>query len=259
MASPGLNRKLSAEEAERRARAEAEEAVRIRDQFLASVAHDLKNPLGVIKGYAQLLQRKVVARGSSTAEGLAQGLAKIDSMATRAVAQIDELLDLARLRANQPLALNTRPTDLVALTRTIVEEYQQAAAQHRIRLETPVDELFGVWDAPRLERMIGNLLSNAIKYSEPEQEIVVALRAEEGSEARAVLSVSDRGIGIPPADLPHIFEPFYRASNTAGQKPGTGLGLVGARHIVEQHGGSIHVESQAGAGATFTVRLPLVH
>jgi signal transduction histidine kinase len=251
--------RMQAEEAERQARAEAERAVHIRDQFLASVAHDLKNPLGTIKGYAQLLQRRIAGTDSGEAADLVRGLARIDAMVTRAVGQIDELLDLARLQANQALALNLAPTDLVSLARTVAEEYQDAGTRHEITVRAAIRELSGVWDGPRLERVLGNLLANAIKYSPAGGQIAVAVKREEcGPAIWAVLSVRDRGIGIPAADLPHLFQPFYRASNAVGRLRGTGLGLAGARYIVEQHGGTISVESQEGGGSTFTVRLPIV-
>ena len=251
--------RLQAEDAERRARAAAEQAVEIRDQFLASVAHDLKTPLGTIKGYAQLLRRQAARATGLSTERLVQGLDKIDDMVTRAVGQIDELLDVARLRASQSLELDTAPTDLVSLAQGVVEEYRQASSDHRIRVEAAVDEVLGVWDSARLERVLANLLTNAIKYSEPGSEIVVRVALDErAAESWATLSVRDRGIGIPSEDLPRLFEPFYRASNAVGRKPGTGLGLAGARHIVEQHGGRIEVESAEGVGSTFTVRLPVV-
>ncbi|MDQ4075559.1 MAG: HAMP domain-containing histidine kinase [Chloroflexota bacterium] len=242
-----------AEEAERRARLVAEEAVRVRDEFLASVAHDLKNPLGVIKGHAQLLQRRAIMANTPETVQLAQGLAKIDTMVAKAVAQIDELLDLARLQANQQLPLTLQPGDLVALTRRVAAEYQQMTTNHQIRVETDAPELCGVWDLQRLDRVLGNLLSNAIKYSPEGGKITVAIREE---AACALLIVQDQGIGIPVADLPHIFERFYRASNSAG-RAGSGLGLAGVRQIVEQHGGTITVASEEGQGSCFTVRQPI--
>jgi signal transduction histidine kinase len=251
-----LAARLQAEEAERRARAEAEQAVQIRDQFLASIAHDLKNPLTAIKGYAQLLGRQAARSNGPGGDRLVQGLGKIDQMVARTIGQIDELLDVARLRASQSLELNTVPTDLVALVRSVVEQYQQAATGHRIRVETTADEILGVWDANRLERVLANLLANAIKYSEPGSDVEVLVGLD--PEGAASLTVRDRGIGIPAVDLPRLFEPFYRASNAVGRKPGTGLGLAGARHIVEQHGGTIAVESAEGRGSTLTVRLPVV-
>jgi signal transduction histidine kinase len=253
-----LQARAEAEEAERRARAEAEAAVRIRDEFLAAVAHDLKNPLGAIKGYAQLLQRRVTRTGIPDAQPLAQGLATIDNMVARTVAQINELLDLARLQAGRALQLDLRPTDLVALAERVAEEYRQISSQHLIRVEATQPELVGVWDTFRLERVLGNLLSNAIKYSLTGGEILLTISEEaREQEVWAAVTVRDQGMGIPPADLPHIFERFYRASNAASRVPGTGLGLAGARHIVEEHGGTISVASVEGGGAAFTIRLPI--
>jgi signal transduction histidine kinase len=109
-------------------------------------------------------------------------------------------------------------------------------------------------DVTRLERVLGNLVSNAIKYSPADSEIQVTLTEIDDV---AVISVRDHGIGIPAADLPHVFDGFHRGANVTGRFGGTGLGLAGARRIVEQHGGRLAVDSQEGAGATFTLRLPL--
>ena len=169
-------------------------------------------------------------------------------------AQIDDLLDATRLRAGQPLALRRRPTDLVALARQAVALQQQASDRHRLTLAAAVPSLVGAWDPGRLERVLGNLLGNALKYSPRGGEITVEVAATDGA---AVLVVRDPGVGIPAAELPHVFERFRRAGNVADRIAGTGLGLAGARDIVEQHGGSIAVESVEGHGTTFTVRLPL--
>ena len=179
-------------------------------------------------------------------------------MVGRAVDQLDELLDLARLQAGQPLPLDRAPTDLMALARRVVADYQRASERHRVRVEAALPALVGTWDVRRLERMFGNLLANALKYSPEGGEVVVAVEREgEGEGAWAAFSVRDQGIGIPAADLPHLFERFYRAGNASGRIGGTGLGLAGARQIVERHGWTISVESVEGAGSTFTVRLPL--
>jgi signal transduction histidine kinase len=115
-----------------------------------------------------------------------------------------------------------------------------------------------MWDPTRLERVIANLLNNAVKYSPEGGDIELSLSRQEGDgEMCAVLRVRDHGIGVPAADLPHIFERFRRAGNVEGRISGTGLGLASARHIVEQHGGVISVESREGEGALFTVRLPV--
>ena len=110
----------------------------------------------------------------------------------------------------------------------------------------------------RLGRVLDNLLGNAIKYSPRGGAIEIAVRLDGPEDAQeAVLSVSDRGEGIPMADLPLVFERFHRGRNVAGSIPGTGIGLAGVRSIVEQHGGTISATSQVGMGSIFTVRLPL--
>jgi signal transduction histidine kinase len=106
--------------------------------------------------------------------------------------------------------------------------------------------------------VLGNLLDNAIKYSPDGGDIAVTIAlAEADGQRQAVLSVQDHGIGIPAGDLPHVFERFFRGTNVAGRIRGTGIGLAGSRQIVEQHGGTLTVESREGEGSTFTVRLPL--
>jgi signal transduction histidine kinase len=232
----------------------AVEAVRMRDDVLTAVSHDLKNPLAAIKGQAQVLEQRLERAGEPAVAGLAEGLRNIDTSATRMARLLDELLDVAQVQAGQLVTLRLQPTDLVPLVREIARDYQGSTDRHRICVETDGSPLVGLWDAPRLERVAGNLISNAIKYSPGGGEIVVALRHE--APAWAVLEVRDQGMGIPAADLPRIFEQFARASNV-GRTSGTGVGLAVVRQIVDLHGGSIAVQSTQGTGSTFTVRLPL--
>jgi signal transduction histidine kinase len=241
-----------AQEAERKARALAEEAVSIRDQFLASVAHDLKNPLGGIMGFAQLLQRQI-SRGRAPDEArLVQQLSHIERMAVSAIGQIEELMDVARLQAAQPLSLTLGTVDLVALVRRVAEEFQGASSAQKILVAAPATQIAGSWDGRRLERVVSNLLGNAIKYSPDGGDVEVRLqRAGED----VVLTVEDQGIGIPAADLPRVFDQFYRGRNAEGVS-GTGLGLTGVRQIVEQHGGAISIQSEEGKGTVVTIRLP---
>jgi signal transduction histidine kinase len=237
---------------------QAQRAVYLRDEFLAAASHDLKNPLAAIKGIAQLLHRR--ARRSSTPEGqgFAEGLQRIDNSITRMTRMIDSLLDVTRVQMGQPLPLDRRPLDLVALARQVAEEQQQSTQRHQIRLDATAPELVGVWDSARLERLLANLLNNAVKYSPAGGEITLIVRLEtEAGEPWAVLVVRDQGLGIPAADLPRVFERFQRARNVEGQIAGTGIGLAAVRQVVEQHGGHLSVESQEGSGSTFTVRLPL--
>jgi signal transduction histidine kinase len=238
---------------------QAQRAVHLRDEFLAAASHDLKNPLAAVKGITQLLERR--ARRWATPEGqtFVDRLQRIDVSLTRMTRLIDTLLDVTRVQMGQPLPLDRRPLDLVALARQVVEEQQQSTERHQLRVEATVPELIGAWDADRLSRLLANLLNNAVKYSPAGGEITLTVRPDTvAGEPWAVLMVRDQGIGIPAADLARIFERFQRARNAEGQIRGTGIGLAAARQVVEQHGGQISVESQEGQGSTFTVRLPLV-
>ena len=234
------------------------EMERSRDEFLASVSHDLKTPLTTIRGLAQLADRQAARLDVPEGERIARGLAGITAASGRMLTQINELLDVAQLQAGRPLALDRRPLDLAPLVRGAAAEQQEATRRHAIRVEAAVPALIVSGDALRLERVVANLLSNAIKYSPEGGEIALRLDQEEDGAGRwAVLTVRDRGIGIPAADLPRVFERFHRGGNVAGHLPGTGIGLASARQIVEQHGGTIAVASAEGHGAAFTVRLPL--
>jgi signal transduction histidine kinase len=185
---------------------------------------------------------------------LSDGLHRVDTITTRAAALVDELLDLARMQMGQPLDLERRPVDLAALAREAISEHQHATERHTMELQVRDAELVGLWDQRRLSRVLSNLLDNAIKYSPAGGDILVELRRDAG---HAVISVADHGIGIPSTELDRVFERFERGSNVGERISGTGIGLASARHIIESHGGSIEVNSEEGAGATFIVRLPM--
>jgi PAS domain S-box-containing protein len=243
---------------EHAARALAEAAVRTRDELFAIISHDLKNPVAVIKGYAQMLHRHLVTAGVAADAQIAHSLQIIDAQATQMTALIEELLDVVRIERGQAIKLQRSSCDLVVLTRSLAAVYQQTAGQQHIQIDAMVPNLIGWWDASRLERVIGNLLTNALKYSAQHSVITVIVEQEQFADSTwAVVHVRDQGMGIPAKDLPYIFEQFYRASNVSGSIRGFGLGLVSARQIVEQHGGSLSVVSTEGIGSTFTVRLPL--
>ncbi|MBI3977922.1 MAG: GAF domain-containing protein [Chloroflexi bacterium] len=232
----------------------AQDAISLRDDVLAAVSHDLQNPLAAIKGRAQLLIRQTTGPGPEAMDRIRAGLASIDATASKMAAQIGDIVDLASLQMGQPAALVRRPTDLVALVRGVAADHQVTTRRHRILVEAATPEIVGSWDTARLERVIGNLVANAIKYSPAGDTVTVRIACE---AAEAVLRVTDEGIGVPEADLPHIFTRFHRAKNVAERVAGSGIGLWGARAIVEQHGGTIAVTSKEGVGSTFTVRLPL--
>jgi PAS domain S-box-containing protein len=226
--------------------------------FLVAVSHDLQQPLTVIKGQAQVLQRQLARGEVVEPERLEKCMSYINAAVMRMHTMIQELLDGALQESGQPLALVPEPTDLVALTRQAVSEHQLAFELHRFVLDVESPSLVAMVDAARLQRVVGNLLSNAVKYSPdggPVRVRVAHTHTPDGLMAE--LSVQDEGLGIPPGDLPRIFERFQRGSNVVGRIAGTGLGLAGVRKMVELHSGSISVESEVGAGSTFTVRVPV--
>jgi signal transduction histidine kinase len=140
----------------------------------------------------------------------------------------------------------------------VAANHEQAAPCHRLRVEAAEPQLIGPWDTARLERVLEKLLCNATKYSPWGGQITGAVRREANpTGAWAVLAVQDRGMGIPRADFPHVFDRFHRARNAARVAAGTGLGLAVVKQVVKQHGGTAAVESTERAGSTFTVRLPL--
>jgi PAS domain S-box-containing protein len=242
-------------EREQAARAEAEAAVRLRDAFLAAATHDLKNPLMTITIWGELLEQIAPTLGpSEAAEHVLAGARRILKTSMRMAAILQQLLDVARLQMGQLLVLDRSATDLVEMARQAVAEYQETTERHVLRLQADRRRLVGLWDPGRLARVLDNLLGNAIKYSPGGGTITVGL-ARSGSSA--ILTVSDQGIGIPTEDQPHLFDWFRRGSNAAGIAAGAGLGLAGVRQVVEQHGGTIAVESREGEGTTFTLRLPL--
>jgi PAS domain S-box-containing protein len=247
-------------EAEHRAREEAEEAVRIRDQVFRLISHDLKAPLSAIQGYAYLLQRRFAALDISEAERFTRGLSNIESTTRRMAVQIEELLDVAALQAGRGISLAFGPFDLTSLVQQVIDESQQISDDHEVVLDVPREHFELIGDEVRLQRVLTNLVTNAIKYSPQGGEVHVMIERQEVESIPGVaVAVHDQGIGIPADELPTIFEPFTRGSNTSQEISGTGLGLASAQQIVEQHGGRIIAQSQEGQGSTFTIWLPLEH
>ncbi len=248
--------------AAQQAKEQAEDALEARNALLFSVTHDLKTPLTAIQGNAQLLQMRIKRGTISTEQDvqrLQQGLETIGSSVKKMRTMIDDLLDLAQLQAGQKLPIERREENFVELVQRIVQEQQATTTRHQLHFQTPVPELPVAMDRMRVERVVGNLLNNAIKYSPAGGEIATRLSQEhEEGSGWAVLELQDHGIGIPAADLPHIFEPFRRAENSKGKIQGTGVGLTSAAQIIEQHDGTITVQSEEGVGTIFTIRLPLV-
>ncbi len=230
---------------------------RQKDDFLLSASHDLKNPLTLIKGVAQMLMMHAGRPGAVDANSFKDGLRRIDETASRMSRAINEMLDVSRIQMGRPIAIEPASTDLVELLRQAVDEQLAAQETVSVTVFSEVDSLRGEWDPLRLERVFANLLSNAVKFSPDGAEVVVRVAETGGETNEAVVSFTDRGVGIPQSDLPFVFEQFHRGHNVAGRIAGTGIGLAGSRQIVEQHGGTISVTSKEGEGSTFTLRLPL--
>ncbi|WP_437941063.1 ATP-binding protein [Sorangium sp. So ce341] len=234
-------------EVEQRARAAAEAAVRMRDDFVSIASHELYTPIAGLKLAVQGLMRE-----ATTLPAGAQRLAGMaDRQCRRLVRLIEDLLNVARIQAGK-LELKLEEVDLRALSREVVEDFdvelKQSGSTVSWRAEAPV---VGMWDRARLEQVVTNLVLNAIKYGRGKP-IEISVAAE-GEMARLV--VADRGIGIDASCVPYIFERFERGVS-AQHYGGLGLGLYISRQIVNAHGGSIRVESELGAGAAFIVDLP---
>ncbi|HTN86462.1 MAG TPA: PAS domain-containing sensor histidine kinase [Sorangium sp.] len=246
-------KKIEAERAllledEQRARAAAEAAVRMRDDFVSIASHELYTPIAGLKLAVQGLMREATALPAG-AERLA-GMA--ERQCRRLVRLIEDLLDVARIQAGK-IELKLGDVDLRALSQEVVEDFdvelKQAGSTVIWRADAPV---VGMWDRARLEQVVTNLVLNAIKYGRGTPiEISVAAEGE-----MAKLVVADRGIGIDASRVPYIFERFERGVS-AQHYGGLGLGLYISHRIVIAHGGSIRVESELGAGAAFIVDLPL--
>jgi signal transduction histidine kinase len=239
--------------AEQQARAEAEAAVRLRDQFLSIAAHELKTPLTTLLGNAQLMLRRA-QRDSTLPERELRQLRMINEQSSRLHRMVLALLDISRLESGQ-LSIERARLDLVALTRRVVDEIRPAADGRTIDFVAPGEPLPIAGDELRLEQVLQNLIQNALKYSPDDQPIAVRVERRSG---QAAVVVADRGIGIPAAALPRLFTRFYRAPNAEIQQiGGMGVGLYVVKEIVTLHGGEIAVESVEGQGSTFTILLPL--
>ncbi len=226
------------------------EVERLKDEVLSIASHDLRTPLTVIRGFAELLRLKAAA-GGMTSERLDRGLMTIEGQADRLEEWLRLLLDLTRMKGGQ-VAIEPGPTDLVPLASAVMEGIRVTTNGRPLVLRAP-PSVEGTWDARRLEQVFQNLITNALKYSPQDGRVEVAIQADDRT---ATVYVRDEGVGLAPDELPHIFERFYRATGVR-QIEGSGLGLYICQAIVTAHGGRIWAESLGlGRGSTFCVTLP---
>ena len=229
------------------------EAERLKDEFIAIAAHELRAPLAILKGYAHTLLQQQHGRGLELKEWQQEALDNID-LATRQLVELtEELLDVTRLQAGR-LALHPEATDLVALARQVIKRLQRTTQQHRLSLRCSQEHLVVTLDPGRMKQVLTNLVGNAIKYSPQGGPIEVAVWAEPQT-AEVILSTRDEGIGIPARQQAGIFGRFFRAAN-ARTLPGTGLGLYICRSLVDLHGGRLWFASVEERGTTFFLALP---
>lgn len=223
---------------------------RERLNFVATVAHDLRNPLVVIGGAAHLLKNKEIRLAP---EERIEWLSAIESNTHKLEAMIGDLMDGVQAETGQ-LSFAMQEVDFSVLVREITQEQAATTPTHRIHHDIAAPCLVN-GDRKRLERVLMNLLSNAVKYSSSSSEVNVSL---ETSDTQALLRVRDEGAGIAPEDLHKLFLPFSRLERTREMASGTGLGLSSVKKIVEGHGGKITVQSTLGVGTSIEVCLPLI-
>lgn len=222
----------------------------IKRDFVANVSHELRTPLAAIKGYSETL----LDGGVDDEETSREFLRVIDRNATRMSRLIDDLLTLSRLESQQ-MAIVPTPVDLSELLSSTEKSFRKHAKDKGVALSAKVPEDLPTvsGDRDRLEQVVVNLLDNAIKYTPEGGSVILRATSENGA---IKVEVIDTGIGIPEADMPRIFERFYRVDKARSRDlGGTGLGLAIVKHIMQGHNGTLNVESSPGVGSTFSFTL----
>ena len=223
----------------------------VRSDFVANVSHELRTPLSILRGYIETL----LDNPKTSREELSRILGVMDRHSKRLGLLVDDLLSLAQLESsNTNLEINE--LQVSELFNNVIADWKEKLAEKHLKLivDLPPNALLIRADETRLQEVLYNLLENAVKYSPENGEI--RLRAAE-RDSEVVLSVSDSGIGISKADLPRIFERFYRADKARSRElGGTGLGLAIVKHVAQLHGGRVEAQSELGRGTTIRVILP---
>jgi PAS domain S-box-containing protein len=239
-------------ESERQARAEAERTSQMKDEFLATLSHELRTPLSAILGWAQVLRR-----GSRDQNDLQKGLQTIERNARAQAQLIEDLLDMSRITSGKVL-LDMQAVAPASFIDAAVETVRPAADAKNIRIEKhyAADPGLVAGDPARLQQVVWNLLSNAIKFTPRDGLVAIELAR---NDANVAITVRDNGAGIRPEFITHVFERFRQADASMTRRHGgLGLGLAIVKHLIEQHGGTVRVESAGeGKGASFTIELPL--
>jgi PAS domain S-box-containing protein len=233
------------------------EAEYLKDEFVGIAAHELRTPLAVLTGYADMLLTQTArGHGAPLADWQQEALQEIKQATARLSTLTEDLLDVTRLQAGR-LVLQYAPANIVTLVQRVAAQMQQTTTRHQIEVRTPHTDLVVMLDSRRIEQVLTNLIGNAIKYSPRGGAITITMKEDDTSQT-VEMSIQDTGIGIPDHQQGQIFGRFIRADNAvAWGINGTGLGLYLCRELVERQGGHIWFVSQEGAGSTFFVTLPL--
>ena len=227
-------------------------ADRRKDEFISMASHELKTPVTSLKGFTNVLQRRLAKQGDT--QGL-HFLSRVDAQLDKLTTLIAELLDISKMQAGK-LELREEAFDLDALVQETVENVQAATSTHHLLIDGKT-EAWPVGDKDRLGQVLTNLLTNAVKYS-PKADRVIVRASRDTHHRHAIISVQDFGIGIDEAHHQKIFERFYQVTNPEERTfPGLGIGLYISYEIVMRHHGHMWVESRKGEGATFFVALPV--
>ena len=221
---------------------------RIKSEFVTTVSHELRSPLTAILGYVEL-----IGRAGPVNEQQGEFIRRVQYSVNSITTLITDLLDLGRIEAG--FDTQKEPTHLPLVVRYAVDGLrQQADTKHQTLLINVPENLPPVFaNPPRVRQMLANVIDNAIKYTPDGGQVSVTARSDDGL---ILITVTDTGMGIPPADQPYVFDKFYRASNSRQEFSGTGLGLSIVRSIVDNHDGRIWLDSRPGEGTTFTIMLP---
>lgn len=236
---------------------QAEDALRSRNQVLSMISHDLRTPLTTISGVVQLLLRRADQSLPVSSPQVMERLALVQRAAAQLESLIDEILDAVRLADGRRLELNPESTNLVQLVHRAAQNLEDGSEDSHVQINASVAQLNGWWDAGRLGRVLSKLLGNALRYSPPGAAVTVFLNRRETAEGRflAEVTIRDEGPGIPAGELSNVLDRGHRREAT---RRGRGrLDLPGCRTIVEQHGGTLTVQSEVGKGTTFRLLLPL--
>lgn len=230
----------------------AEQKERLKMDLVSALAHDIKNPLGIIMGYAETMSDQFIGR--SEAKGNLEILDRIQESAQRIVNLVTGFLEASKAESGK-LNLEERPVELNSLIREVAQQQMGDLRKKNISLDVDLDETIPtvVGDKTQLDRVLWNLVGNAIKFTPGGGRITVSSRRDNGY---VCVAVKDTGIGIPQDELPLLFSQFRRLKGSA-KIEGTGLGLFIVKTIIEAHKGTVQAESAGGQGSTFTVRVPI--